>query len=181
MRKEIEVFQHLVLTAGAEGLPAIRASLIKHQTTDWVHDANWEAELQKYSESDEEDIILFRYGGTKLPQARLALWERADGYKVTNIVPTNKRELSIAEYNSLLQDFAREVVHPAQSEGDFEVELTDPVCGLENWVSKETAEALQQFSALANKSSTNSYESYPDDAKRWEQFVVRVHLGRITP
>jgi len=77
-------------------------------------------------------------------------------------VPAEQGELSVSEYNSLLQGFVDQVVQPAQSEVGFVVSLTDPVRELDSWISPAAAEALRRFSVLANKSTTNSH---PSDAQ----------------
>lgn len=173
----IEVFQDLTLASGKGDLTSIRTSLINHQTPGWVHDPDQESDLRKYSSGD-EDIIQFRYVGSDLPQASLTLWARESGYAVTNIVPSKRGQLSVSEYNALLQNFVGQVVQPAQSEVGFVQSLTDPVRKLDSWISQGAAEALRRFSALANKSTTNSH---PNDSERWEQFVVAVHLEEGQP
>jgi len=77
-----------------------------------------------------------------------------------------------------LRDFVGQVVQPAQSEVGFDQSLSDPVRKLDSWISQGAAEALRRFSALANKSTTNSH---PNDSERWEQFVVAVHLEEGPP
>lgn len=171
-KKGIEVFQDLLLHTKSGDLGSIRTALVKNQTAEWQHSAGSEAELLKYSGS-KEDIIQFVHDSNGLPRAGLTLWERESGYAVTNIVPAEKSELSVIEYNALLQDFVRQVVQPAQTEAGFFVKITGSVRGLDTWISKESAVLLQRFSALANKSTTNSH---PSDGKRWEQFVISVHL-----
>ena len=168
----IAVFQDLTLASAEKDQTSIRTSLINHQTPDWIHDADQETDLRKYSGGN-EDIIQFRHVGSGLPRASLTLWARETGYAVTNIVPAEQGQLSVSEYNSLLQGFIDQVVQPAQSEVGFIVSLTDPVRELDSWISPGAAEALRRFSVLANKSTTNSH---PSDAERWEQFVVAVYL-----
>jgi hypothetical protein len=173
----IAVFQDLTLASAEGNQTSIRTSLIKHQTPDWIHDGDQESDLRKYSGGD-EDIIQFRYVGSDLPRASLTLWARENGYAVTNIVPAEQGQLSVSEYNSLLRDFVGQVVQPAQSEVGFDQSLTNPVRKLDSWISQGAAEALRRFSALANKSTTNSH---PNDSERWEQFVVAVHLEEGPP
>lgn len=169
----IEVFQDMALASTAGDLPAVRAALINRQTPNWLHDSDQEAELRKYSGGD-EDIVQFRYVGSALPKASLTLWQRKNEYSVTNIVPAEQGQLAVSAYNSLLQDFVDQLVKPAQSEVQFDLRLSDPVRKIDSWISAGAAEALRRFSVLANKSTTNSH---PNDAERWEQFVVSVHLG----
>ena len=53
-----------------------------------------------------EDVMAFeRAPGDDIPASGLTLWRNKDGYKVANIVPLEIRELSVACYNDVLNDF----------------------------------------------------------------------------
>lgn len=166
----IEVFQDLTLVPGPGAAGEIRTALLGQPNDIWQHSPDTEADIRSHASG--ADVIQFIYQGTEFPKAGLTLWERDGRYAVTNIVPADIRELDVSQYNALLQDFVRHVVEPSQAEAGFTLELTEPVRALDTWISAEAAEALRRFSALANKSTTNSH---PMDANRWEEFVVAVH------
>lgn len=170
--KGIAVFQDLKLVPVEGNLGAVRKSLVDNQTQNWVHDVQTEEKLLRHS-LQSDDVIQFSYKGLDKPQATLTLWQQGNGYAVTNIVPLEKSQLNVEEYNLLLQDFVDSLVKPAQAQ--IKIEITEPVRQLDSWISKNAADALRRFSTAANKSTTNSH---PSDAKRWETFVVAVYLGK---
>ncbi|MGR3565023.1 MAG: hypothetical protein ACU0FH_20240 [Heliomarina sp.] len=169
----IEVFRDL--TIGSEQIPldAIRASLLGVETEEWVHNEEQEANLKQYAVgARQDDILVFEYAGDSLPKASLTLWQRGNFYTVTNIVPAEVGELGVKLYNDLLVCFVAEVVDAAAVRDQLALTFTDDVRGLDTWTSAEAADALRRFSALANKSTTNSH---PNDRQRWEEFVIEAH------
>ncbi len=170
-KSEIEVFQKLTLVSAGPKPDRIRASLVKHQTSDWIHDAGTEAKIPENSAKDKE-IILFRHVGSTLPRALLGLMRSEGGYSVANILPTDKDRLSIPEYNSLLRNFILRVARPAQKALGFESSLTPPVREVDHFIPEAAAGALRAFSNLADKST--SILNF-DDAMRWRKFLISVH------
>lgn len=169
----IEVFRDLSVRSDQIPLDEIRASLLAVETQAWLHNEDQEANLKKHAVGmRDEDILVFEYAGDELPKATLTLWQRGDSYKVTNIVPAEVSELGVQLYNDLLVCFVDEVIEQAEVRDQLSLDLTDNVRGLNTWTSGEAAEALRRFSALANKSTTNSH---PNDRERWEIFVIEAH------
>lgn len=171
----VEVFRDLSLRSDDIPLGEIRASLIAVRNQAWVHNADQEANLKDHAVGmRQEDILVFEYAGDELPKAALTLWQHGDSYKVTNIVPAEIGELGVKLYNDLLVSFVAGIIDKAEVRRQLSLALTDDVRGLNTWTSDEAAEALRRFSALANKSTTNSH---PNDRERWEIFVIEAHLN----
>lgn len=169
----IEVFRDLIISSEQIPLNEVRASLLGVDTQEWVRDGEQEARLRNHAVGmGQEDIIVFEYTGDKLPKATLTLWQRANSYKVTNIVPAEVGELGTKLYNDLLVCFVTEVIDKAEVRDQLALDLTDNVRSLNTWTSNEATVALRRFSALANKSTTNSH---PNDRERWEVFVIEAH------
>lgn len=169
----IEVFRDLTISSDQIPLDAIRASLLGVETQEWIHNEEQEANLKAHAVgAHQEDILVFEYAGGALPKATLTLWQRGDSYSVTNIVPVEIGQLGVKQYNDLLICFVDEVVEKSDVRGQLALALTDAVRGLDTWTSAEAADALRRFSALANKSTTNSH---PNDHERWEVFVIEAH------
>lgn len=169
----IEVFRDLTIGSDHVPLDEIRASLLGVATQEWGHNEEQEANLKDHAVGmRQEDILVFEYSGDTLPKATLTLWQRGTSYTVTNIVPFEVGELGVKLYNDLLVCFVAEVVDKATVRGQLALTLTDDVRGLDTWTSAVAADALRRFSALANKSTTNSH---PNDRERWEEFVVEAH------
>jgi hypothetical protein len=112
----------------------------------------------------------------KRPAAALWLAPLESGkWHVSNIVPSEKRELSLQEYNRILVDFAETFVLPVSTEIGFSVTITKAEKKLEDIVSLPVQRALESFSALANKSTGSSH---PSDKERWYAFLVEAHKGK---
>ncbi|MBT9386933.1 hypothetical protein KM176_24035 [Pseudooceanicola sp. CBS1P-1] len=169
----IQVFRDLTISSDQIALSEVRLSLLGVEAQNWVHNEGQEANLKDHAVGiRQEDVLVFDYAGDTLPKATLTLWQRDNAYTVTNIVPAEVGELGVKLYNDLLVCFLDEVVEQADAREQLALQLTDDIRGLDTWTSAEAADALRRFSALANKSTTNSH---PNDRERWEQFVIEAH------
>lgn len=169
----IEVFRDLTISSDQISLDEIRKSLLGVETDEWVHNEEQEANLKDHAVGmRQEDILVFEYSGSTLPKATLTLWQHGNSYTVTNIVPAEVGELGVKLFNDLLVCFVAEVVEKANVRNQLLLVLTDGVRSLDTWTGAEAADALRRFSALANKSTTNSH---PNDRERWEEFVIEAH------
>ena len=132
----------------------------------------------KYTQSDRmKDYIAFDYLGNKVEQAEVSIFYGRDswreGYiKVGNIVPLSKEQLSIKEYNSVLDLFYSEVIAPNQTKLEGirivgpETDVFDPL----KYISAEALKKLERFCNGANKTTGSSH---PSDEKRWFDFICQ--------
>lgn len=170
---DLEVFQELVLEATSDGTSAIRSSLLMHIASNWQHDEAKEQDLMAHGSQSGEDIMVFlRKPDEKAPSVGLVLWQEKNGYKVVNIVPQESGELSISQYNAVLQDFVKHIVEPAALDKKFCVEVSKPWRAIQDWLGETPAAMLRKFSGAANKSSG---ASHPKDQERWQDFLIAVH------
>lgn len=96
----------------------------------------------------------------------------ADLLYVSNIVPTDLRELTYDQYNFILIEFYDRFAKPVGDSMDIRVELSRAEQTLEDWLSPELANLLKLFSHAANKSTGSSH---PMDRKRWFDFLIAMH------
>ena len=81
-------FQDLAFHGSPDRRASLREALIQRAHAPWRHASQREAEMRGHFGG--EDVILFEHEATnQLPAAGLTLWQRSDGYEVTNIVPLN--------------------------------------------------------------------------------------------
>ena len=109
----------------------------------------------------------------KADRPAAGFWVHARGPNelyVSNVVPLEKQELSEEEYNRLLADFEREFLGPAAAEGGVETEVVQHRLTLEHDLSPEAVRLLRAFSTSANRQCLQ-----PNDRRRWNAFLVRVH------
>lgn len=132
----------------------------------------------KYAKSEWMlEYIAFDYVGNKVDQAEVSIhygretW-REGCIKVGNIVPLKKNQLSIEEYNAVLDLFYEEVIVPNQTkmEGIMiigpESDVFDPL----RYISKEALNKLERFCNGANKTTGSSH---PSDEERWFDFICQ--------
>jgi hypothetical protein len=168
----IEVFQDLAVLRGDLSHSTVRDALLAEATDLWAHAGDKEALAKKYMTNLEDVIAFERESRGDVPAIAMMLWERADGYYVSNIVPQQTGQLTIGQYNAVLQDFEAEVARPASQKVGFWVKATGSRQSLEDWMSAETAKRLLTFSRCANKSTG---ASHPLDRERWLAFVISSH------
>ena len=132
----------------------------------------------KYVDSNRmKDYIAFDYNGKKVDHAEVSIYYGMDslreGYiKVGNIVPLQKDQLSIEEYNAVLDLFYTEIISPNQNKMKnivivrSESDVFDPL----EYISKKALSKLEHFCNCANKSTGSSH---PSDEERWFDFVCQ--------
>jgi hypothetical protein len=95
---------------------------------------------------------------------------------VPNIVPTEKAELGIEEYNEALVDFHHRFALAAATSLGFSVRLGDDKIDLQSDLSKEVFAALVAFSRGSNRSTGSSH---PMDRERWFKFLLLLHRASL--
>ena len=149
-------------------------------------------EIQAYAKGDwkaqvVQDMgtswIAFDYYGADVDQASVCIslynFETADELRVTNIVPLEKNQLSIDEYNNVLRKFYEDVIRPYEAtHHDVSIsQITDDIFNPETVISEEALRKLTLFCNAANKSTGSTH---PCDQERWYDFICQtVDDGRI--
>lgn len=139
----------------------------------------------KYSKSDRMlDYIAFDYVGEKVEQSEVSIYYGRDSWrqgfiKVGNIVPLRKNQLSIDEYNDVLDLFYEEIIAPNQTKMPGitivgpESDVFDPL----KYISKNALKKLEYFCNGANKTTGSSH---PCDEERWYEFICQTVEDRQT-
>src|SRR6266542_3803699 len=102
-----------------------------------------------------------------------AFWVHArtpDEWYVSNVVPLDTERLNEEESHRLLAEFQREFLAPAATEVGVETELIQHRQTLEDDLLPEAARLLRAFLESANRTCLT-----PNDRRRWNAFLVRVH------
>ncbi|SRR6266540_3609044 len=95
---------------------------------------------------------------------------RANEWYASNVIPLGKQKLDAEESHRLLAEFQREFLASAAAEVGAATELTQHRLTLEHDLSAEAARLLRAFSESANRTCLQ-----PNDRRRWNAFLVRVH------
>lgn len=124
---------------------------------------NIESEANLFSMSGTKQICI-DYIGQNAPKSKLWLNKNERGYYITNIIPQDKSQLSIDEYNKLIEIFVKEVLHSA----NIQYELSKANITLEDLLTDESCRKFREFSRTANKSTGRVH---PSDEEKWLEFV----------
>jgi hypothetical protein len=173
----LEVFKKLAIKVDD---PAKLDTFLTHLDSNlppgWSRDE--QAEQRVSNSLPGRDIHAFRWADSKTDLSALLFLARTDDrrFEVTNIVPISVSQLTKAQYNGILDDFAKHADRIATQEGG-NVEVTPDKLAIGHWLSEKAAKRLQSFSALANKSTGSSHAS---DFERWAAFLAQAHRDRTT-
>lgn len=120
--------------------------------------------------------IEFNYRGNRVDQAAVFIsigkCLNEGELRVNNIVPLEKNQLSIDEYNNVLELFYGEIIKPYK-ERHFDIEispLTDDIFDPRTVISEEALKKLRTFCGAANKSTGSSH---PSDQEKWFDFICQ--------
>lgn len=131
--------------------------------------------LVKQSERWKE-YIFFDYLGELVDKARVSIYLGDNILKgelmVGNIVPLEKSELSVDEYNTVLLKFYEDIIKPYKENGT-ELNILQPsddVFEPTSIISETALKKLKMFCYNANKSTGSSH---PYDRERWFDFICQ--------
>jgi hypothetical protein len=163
--------RELRVQGSEQRLRRIPDAIERKLTTGWERKRDREESLRRNSGAE---LFNFQWlGNDRLSAADVWLALHGDELRVSNIVPAPpKSELSYAEYNGILERFARDYVTPLADEMGVTATLTNPEIRIHELLPRDVADALVQFSRLANG---RSGASHPWDKQRWEAFVIGAH------
>lgn len=148
-------------------------TLITNDTpNNWVHKPNKE---EKYLDFKIQ-AICFEYHNEHL-HAGLSLSFKSGENElfVPNIIPLEKPQLSIKEYNEVLNNFFQEIIAPRKA--GYSYRITSDEHTLESELDMESVNKLRVFSSCANKSTGISH---PSDQKRWFDFIYSSFQNSIS-
>ena len=162
----MKVFRELYFRGSENDLKNFLNDIEKYITDDWS--------LSKHSDYD--DYIYFEYLGNELEKSRLFIHTGKDIYngelKVNNIVPLEKNQLSIEEYNNILMKFYNDIISRYKL-NSYNVDISEP--SDDNFdptkvITEEALNKLKLFCSLANKSTGSSHQN---DQVRWFDFIAQ--------
>ena len=133
----------------------------------------WTSGIKNFSDAH---WIYFDYSGSEVNKAsvciNLPLSKPTDELYVTNIVPLEKSQLSVDEYNAVLRKFYADIVVPyKETHHNIEIsQVTDDIFDPTTVITKAALEKLERFCYAANKSTGSSH---PCDQERWFDFICQ--------
>lgn len=110
------------------------------------------------------------------PPAGVFLARESERLYIPNIVPRESGQLSVAQYNRILDEFAAILKEHLPQDGVIQMKVGSDSVAITEWISSEAAELLKRFSVLANQSTGSSH---PRDFERWAAFLIKVHKESV--
>lgn len=163
----MKIFRELYFRGTKEQLELFVKNIHNYAVGEWVL-IDRKDEYKKY--------LFFEYRGVQVEKARVSIFvgdNTAKGeLKVGNIIPIEKNELTVEEYNSVLLNFYESVIKPykEKNHGIEILEPSDDIFNPREIISEHALQYLENFCNCANKSTGSSH---PEDQKRWFKFVCQ--------
>lgn len=164
------IYKELILKGTKKDFDDFKHIIPLFASGDWSFEANDNHPIM-------HDYITFSYKGNIVPQAAVSIhyepdtWDK-DSIKVINIVPLKKGQLSVKEYNEVLDLFYKDIICPYVLKYPHMIivgptsDVFDPL----NYITKMALQKLERFCNAANK-STGSH--HPLDEERWFDFICQ--------
>lgn len=132
-----------------------------------------------------KEYLFFDYIGEKVDKARVSIFIEdivklnKNELKVGNIIPLEKDELSVDEYNDILVKFYNDVIKPYK-QINTEISISEPSDDTFDPTTVITEVALKKLEAFCNGANKSTGSSHPCDRERWFDFICQtVDDGRM--
>lgn len=163
----MKTFCELYIEASPERLKRFISEIQEYATGDWCAKIKNDYTVQwiefDYSGNHADPAAVFIITNKYLSTGQL---------RVNNIVPLEKNQLSIDEYNCVLRLFNKDVIEPyKKTHSDIDIsQPTSDIFDPKTVISELALDKLKSFCYLANKSTGSSH---PDDQERWFDFICQ--------
>lgn len=123
-----------------------------------------------------KEYLFFDYSGNNVDKACVSIFIgdiiTKKELMVGNIVPTEKSQLSVEEYNAVLVQFYDDVIKPYKERGT-ELDITQPSDDIFDPTSIISNEALRKLKLFCNAANKSTGSSHPCDQERWFDFICQ--------
>ena len=163
----MKIYRELYFRGDSVQLENFTNEIKKYTTAEWEYGRE-----DKYTSA----WIYFDYLGSKVDNARVCIstgkYILQGELKVTNIVPLEKDQLSIEEYNAVLQKFYGDIIVPYSS-SNHGISIMEPSTDEFDPRSIITNLALAKLEAFCNGANKSTGSSHPCDQERWFDFICQ--------
>lgn len=164
----MNVYKELEFRGNKEALEELSEKIYEFYPTDWVRPTR-NSLMEKYITAD--------YIGYEVPRAEVSIYYGSnawrEGYvKVGNIVPLEKSQLTIEEYNEVLDLFYKDIVEP-YAKVHTDIEIIGPTSAAFEPLNHITETALAKLEYFCNNANKSTGSSHPSDEERWFDFICQ--------
>jgi hypothetical protein len=119
-----------------------------------------------------KEVLYFKTQEVDGVSSFIGLCVHNNNLQLSNIVLNIPEQLSIDEYNLILDRFYEEVIQPYMDR-EYGVTISSGTKKISEYVGSEVAEKLEKWVELIVKSNSNDFDS-------WAIFIIAVHKKRVT-
>ena len=171
-------FKDLDIYGPDEQLLALVRAVSANLPSDWRRDPEAEVRMVSLDPAGREAWFAFtRDAKEGYPRIGLSLAREHGRLYVPNIVPLDAGDLSIDQYNRILNEFEDLLRACLTPNSELDVRVTSDEAAITDWASSDAADLLEYFSNLANMSTG---AGHPLDFQRWARFLVQAHKEGAT-
>jgi len=170
----LEVFRDLEIGGSKTKLRTLVSELGKSLPDAWTRDHAREKQVNERTSSGSQ-VVFHIAARRERPAARLYFWhqEDRDAYLISNIVPEQVSEMTMAQYNSIVEEF-RDVCAPIAQRLGLDLKITSNKLDMAHLLTPRSMKALESFELNANVSSL-----HPLDEKRWRRFLILAYEDKV--
>jgi hypothetical protein len=172
-------FKELIIRASPEALDSLGTVLEGTlPNPPWERDREGEQRMTKPGMGSWRAAFVFnRSADEAAPAGSLSLILEGSEAHLANIVPLKNGQLTMAEYNAILDSFVSSGIAPLANKLGLAFDTTRADRPITHWVSEAAAKKLKAFSDTANRSTG---AGHPSDYSRWLDFIVQAHKDSAT-
>lgn len=162
------VYKELTFNGSKEALDKLFVEIYNVFPADWIKPTgSWML----------KDYIVADYIGEAVPHAEVSIYYGKETWrdgcvKVGNIVPLEKDQLTVEEYNKILDLFYSDIVKP-YSVKHMDIEIIGPTSEKFDPLNYITEKALQKLVKFCNAANKSTGSSHPCDEERWFDFICQ--------
>ena len=177
----MEVFRDLEIDIDAERMAALADRMERQMPGGWTRDRAAEGRAQAAPVLTNRPTYCFTWErGDGRPAATVVLMQKdANTFFVSNIIPLTKHQFRHEEYNAILEAFYEAGIRPFQDAVPLTARMTNSQANLEDWMPRDTANLLRQFSSCATAAQVRpSRRPRPMERLRPRRSSGRQPVGR---
>ena len=163
----MKTYSELCFYASKEEFEEFKKIIRNYITNDWSISTN-KTYITEY--------LNFTYTGNEEEAAMVCICDSSYNdescYRVVNIVPTNVNELSMEQYNHILQIFYNDIIKP-YNEVNHDIKIVGPTSDVFNPVDVVSNDALKKLKSFCRNANKTTGSSHPCDQERWFDFICQ--------
>lgn len=170
----MKTFKHLKIISQPEKLIVLVEKLQTADLDRFEYKSEKTLDYAKMIGKNSNQVLSFESPEIRGAIAYIWLVADEDELKITNITPNKSGQLSIEQYNSILDEFYDNIIKP-NIDNQYQVIISSDRKTIVDYAGFEVSEKLRVWINSANKSTLNTH---PLDFQRWASFLISAHENK---